>query len=94
MRTGITRETPWGSGWVLIEQPSDKSGIKEIGAGNKVFWAIDYQGNVYYRAGITNQVPQGTKWVYLPASMSTISVSTSNQVLQIQSLVFKIFSLF
>lgn len=63
-----------------MEQPSEKSGIKEICVGNNSVWAMDSQGNVFYRAGICLKCPQGTKWVFMPCSMSNISLSNTDQV--------------
>ena len=84
MRTGICRETPYGTGWLNIENTSIMSGIRQIGLGSNSLWALENQGNVLYRAGISKDRPEGTKWVQIPANMSNISVSACDQVKFIQ----------
>lgn len=82
MRTGITRENPSGNGWLEIDQGTITHGIKQISLGENSVWALDNQGNVFYRAGITELKPEGTQWVHIPANMSNISVSFTGQVIE------------
>ncbi len=63
MRTGISRGEPWGQNWVLYDSKISnvKINFKEISIGMPQIWALDSQGSIYYRAGVS-EVSDGTKW--------------------------------
>lgn len=83
MRLGISRENPAGSGWLHIEQGAIGCGIRQIGLGLNSIWALSNEGNVYFRSGVNVNKPQGTKWIHIPANMSNISVSFTEQVINL-----------
>jgi hypothetical protein len=80
LRLNITRESPFGNGWKHIQNPANCCGLKQIGLGKSSIWALDNPGNVYFRAGITETCPEGTKWVTITATMLNITVSKENQL--------------
>lgn len=59
LRTGITRDLPVGSMWICISQPSIESNVKQVALGSFAFWALDYQGDLFFRAGVKDDNPQG-----------------------------------
>jgi hypothetical protein len=68
----------------LNRQMSENShGTRQIAVGKSTVWALDNKGTVFYRAGVSDDRPQGSKWVKIPATMSYISISSSNQVMTI-----------
>ena len=86
LRTGVCRENPHGTGWLSVDNGPIKSGIRQVSAGSSSVWALDNTGSVFYRAGVSEERPQGLKWVHIPANMSHISVSHTNQVTNRQPL--------
>lgn len=85
-RKGISRATPMGTGWIGVEQPREKAGIREISIGRNTVWVVDYEDYVFYRAGVSDKAPQGIKWVDLSSvvtnvcRITSLSVSQNNQV--------------
>jgi hypothetical protein len=79
IRNGITRNEPYGSSWIEIQNPSSV-GLRQLCIGINVFWALDNQGTVYYRTGNNNGDNYGLKWMLVPGDMNTLSVSCTNQV--------------
>jgi hypothetical protein len=74
----------------LIRQESQNShGTRQIAVGKSTVWAIDNKGAVYYRAGVSEEKPQGLKWVKIPAIMSYISISSTNQVINYLNIIFE-----
>lgn len=86
VRKGITRATPTGTGWIGVEQPRERAGIREISMGRNAVWVVDYEAFVFYRAGVSEKAPQGTRWVDLSSvvtnvcRITSLSVSQNNQV--------------
>lgn len=64
MRTEINRNEPWGQNWILCDSKISgfKINFKEISIGLSQIWALDSQGSVYYRAGMSDERHDGTKW--------------------------------
>ncbi len=80
MRTGISRDCPQGIHWIQIENGRITSGIRQISLGNKSVWALDSTGDVFFRSGLGDDRPEGLLWVHIPANMSYLSVSHTDQV--------------
>ena len=80
MRTGVSRDNPYGTGWSVIENGIITNGIRQIALGKNTVWALDNEGNVFFRSGVTLMKPEGLKWVHIPANVSNISVSFTDQV--------------
>lgn len=59
LRTNITRENPIGIGWVTINPPSLESNVRQVALGSCSIWAIDNQGDLYFRAGVREENPRG-----------------------------------
>jgi len=87
VRTGISRNEPFGTNWIEIKKPSESFGLRQICVGSKAVWALDNQGCVFYRFGINyegisinSDHNHGSKWISVPGTMNSISISHSNQV--------------
>ncbi len=80
LRLNTSRDNPKGTSWVIIEQPSKESNLRQISLGPMSFWGLDNQGSLYFRAGVNDERPQGKKWVDIPANLTSITVSCTNQV--------------
>ena len=59
LRLNISRDNPIGTSWAVIAQPLIESNIRQTVLGSYTFWALDNQGNLYFRSGVRQEHPQG-----------------------------------
>ncbi len=69
LRSGITRETPFGTYWIRTLKPNVDVAIQQLSISSGTVWALDNNGSLYYHKGISNNLELkkfGTEWVSVP----------------------------
>lgn len=51
-----------------------------ISVGRNTVWAMDKYGEHYYREGVTETFPEGTKWLKIFGRVQSVSVSANDEV--------------
>ena len=51
-----------------------------ISVGRNTVWAMDKYGEHYYREGVTETFPEGTKWLKIFGRVQSVSVSATDEV--------------
>ncbi|KAA0711227.1 hypothetical protein E1301_Tti002665 [Triplophysa tibetana] len=70
--------------WICIEPPEQPAGLHlvriQTSQNDRMLWALDNRGNVHVRVGITDEMPVGTAWEYIPglqANQLVLSLRTA-----------------
>lgn len=90
IRIGITREALTGDTWVETRGPSNSLRTMQISVGICAVWAVTQDKKVWFRKGIrsdgaeiTEEMAVGCGWVEMVGNMSSVSVTTNDQVFAI-----------
>ena len=51
-----------------------------ISVGNNTVWSVDKFGEHYYREGVTETFPEGTKWWKIFGRVQSVSVGANDEV--------------
>ncbi|MFH1831504.1 MAG: tectonin domain-containing protein [bacterium] len=83
-RTGITKDSPQGADWVVVDLPGrEKAQWVSVGPNGQV-WVIGAaiperapDGPLYYRVGVTPTSPMGTSWAKIDGFAVCVAVSNN-----------------
>ena len=59
--------TPQGAGWRRIE-----GNLKYVSCGLYGCWGVSKQGKIYFRLGVSRDLPQGNRWIIIPGNMHMV----------------------
>jgi tectonin beta-propeller repeat-containing protein 1 len=65
--------------WERIPVP-EYNPLKMISVGNNTVWSVDKFGEHYYREGVTETFPEGTKWWKIFGRVQSVSVGANDEV--------------
>ncbi|XP_035292766.1 tectonin beta-propeller repeat-containing protein 1 isoform X4 [Cricetulus griseus] len=68
-----------GDCWYHIPSPP-KQKLTQVSVGQTSVYALDENGNLWYRAGITPSYPQGSSWEHVSNNVRKVSVGPLDQV--------------
>jgi accessory gene regulator protein AgrB len=71
---------PYGTDWVVLKLQDDPMNFIQITVNQSMVLALDIQGQVYMRIGISEKSPEGYQWLKVLKHLKHISVSLSCQV--------------
>ena len=67
VRQGITKETPGGTGWKLIDGK-----LKQISVGKSGVWGVNAQNQIFYRTGTyDDNGSEGSGWQHVSGRFPT-----------------------
>ncbi|OWA50709.1 Tectonin beta-propeller repeat-containing protein 1 [Hypsibius exemplaris] len=85
VRTGISRDCQYGSGWSTVEPPFDAL-LLQVTVGPDSVWALGKDGSVWFRQNIKKSCPAGTGWVAISSFLATcLTVSRNGEVFALGS---------
>ncbi|XP_045397278.1 tectonin beta-propeller repeat-containing protein 1 isoform X4 [Lemur catta] len=88
-RLGVSALNPAGSSWLHVgtDQPFTSVSIgacyqrlKQVSVGQTSVYALDENGNLWCRQGITPSYPQGSSWEHVSNNVCSVSVGPLDQV--------------
>uniref|UniRef100_A0A8C9JIU2 Tectonin beta-propeller repeat containing 1 n=1 Tax=Panthera tigris altaica TaxID=74533 RepID=A0A8C9JIU2_PANTA len=68
-----------GDCWYHIPSPP-KQRLKQVSVGQTSVYALDENGNLWYRQGVTPSYPQGSSWEHVSNNVRQVSVGPLDQV--------------
>ncbi|KAL2101174.1 hypothetical protein ACEWY4_002935 [Coilia grayii] len=78
-RGSVSAQNPAGDCWYHIPSPP-KQDLKQLSVGRTSVYAVDMNGNLWYRQGVTPSYPQGTVWELISNNVSKVTVGPLDQV--------------
>ncbi|XP_062386930.1 tectonin beta-propeller repeat-containing protein 1 [Sardina pilchardus] len=78
-RGSVSAQNPAGDCWYHIPSPP-KQNLKQLSVGRTSVYAVDENGNLWYRQGVTPSYPQGTVWELISNNVGKVSVGPLDQV--------------
>jgi hypothetical protein len=83
IRSGITKEAPYGSYWIKTLKPSIDISLQQMSISSDTVWALENQGSLYYHKGIVNNIDLkkfGTEWVKVPVNINIKTIANGHRV--------------
>ncbi|XP_077958697.1 tectonin beta-propeller repeat-containing protein 1 isoform X2 [Gasterosteus aculeatus] len=70
---------PAGDCWYHIPSPARQK-LKQVSVGRTSVFAVDENGNLWYRQGVTPSYPQGSSWEHISNNVRKVSAGPLDQV--------------
>lgn len=65
--------------WERIPKPGSNP-LNLISVGKNTVWAVDKFGEHYFREGVTETFPEGTRWLKIFGRVQSVSVGANDEV--------------
>ena len=65
--------------WERVPPPGCNP-LNTISVGKNTVWTVDKFGEHYYREGVTETFPEGTKWLKIFGRVQSVSVGANDEV--------------
>ncbi|KAG5262500.1 hypothetical protein AALO_G00275800 [Alosa alosa] len=78
-RGSVSAQNLAGDCWYHIPPPA-KQKLKQVSVGRTSVYAVDENGNLWYRHGLTPSYPQGSTWEHISNNVRKVSVGPLDQV--------------
>lgn len=69
-----------GTAWTLIS-----GGLKQVDVGKDIVVGVNNNDEIFYRYGVTNNLPSGTSWVKLSGALKHVTVSPRGSIWGVNS---------
>lgn len=92
VRSGVTRDNLLGDNWIEVKPPENGGKILCVSVGKNSVWCVTNDNHVWWRKGVKGELAGenedsaiGNAWVEMVGNISSISVTSTDQVFAIGS---------
>uniref|UniRef100_H3D323 Tectonin beta-propeller repeat-containing protein 1 n=1 Tax=Tetraodon nigroviridis TaxID=99883 RepID=H3D323_TETNG len=78
-RGSVSQQNPAGECWYHIPAPPRQT-LRQLSVGRTSVFAVDDNGNLWYRQGLAPSYPQGSSWELISNNVAKVSVGPLDQV--------------